>query len=283
MPAAGLRLFVLAHHDDEVFCAGHLRRALAGGGRVRLLWATAGGLAPARRRLAEGARVLEVLGLPTSAGVDLRLRDQHAVEDIAVIVRAVVRLLDDDRRDQAGPATEDDPRGLAGPPPDDDRRSKDHERDAVVYVPAYEGGHPDHDAVNRAAALAAAARPGLRVVELPLYRRGPFGLTVQQPSPAAWTSRARCAAVPLSDEDLVLRRALARTNSSQLLPSLLPLLALASWAGRGRAPPPPPPPPPPHDYGRPPHPGRLLYEFYTPWRFARWSAAAARGSTSLPR
>jgi hypothetical protein len=69
--------------------------------------------------------------------------------------------------------------------------------------------------------------------------------------------------VPLSDEDLVLRRALARANSSQLLPSLLPL--------------------PAHDYGRPPHPGRLLYEFYTPWRFARWSAAAARGSTSLPR
>jgi LmbE family N-acetylglucosaminyl deacetylase len=34
-------LFLLAHHDDEVFCAAHLRRALTGGGDVRLLWATA--------------------------------------------------------------------------------------------------------------------------------------------------------------------------------------------------------------------------------------------------
>ncbi len=34
---------------------------------------------------------------------------------------------------------------------------------AIVYVPAYEGGHPDHDAVNLAAALAVAARPGLHV------------------------------------------------------------------------------------------------------------------------
>ena len=46
-------LFLLAHHDDEVFCAGHLRRALAAGGSVRLLWATAGGLGarpPSHRR-----------------------------------------------------------------------------------------------------------------------------------------------------------------------------------------------------------------------------------------
>ena len=34
-------LFLLAHHDDEVFCAAHLRRALADGESVRLLWATA--------------------------------------------------------------------------------------------------------------------------------------------------------------------------------------------------------------------------------------------------
>jgi len=254
-PPARLELFLLAHHDDEVFCAGHLRRALTGGGGVRLLWATAGGLAPARRRLAEGARVLDVLGLPTTAAVDLRLPDQHAVEHVEAIAGEVGRLLDDGRRD-----------------------TDDRDGGAVVYVPAYEGGHPDHDAVNLAAALAIAARPGLQAVEFPLYRRGPFGLTVQQPSPAAGTSRERCVAVPLSDEDLALRRALARANASQLAPSLLPLLALARWAGRGRAE--PARPLPAHDYARPPHPGRLLYELYTSWRFARWSAVAARGGAA---
>ena len=82
--------------------------------------------------------------------------------------------------------------------------------------------------------------------------------------------------LPLSDEDLALRRALARANASQLAPSLLPLLALARWAGRGRAE--PARPLPAHDYARPPHAGRLLYELYTPWRFPQWSAAAARSS-----
>ena len=139
-----------------MFCAGHARRALDDGAQVRLLWATAGGLAPARRRLAEGARVLAALGLPATAAVDLHLPDQHAVEHVTTIARAVGRI-------------------------DDACGGGEREREAVVYVPAYEGGHPDHDAVNLAAALAVATRPGLRAVEFPLYRRGPFGLTVQQP------------------------------------------------------------------------------------------------------
>ena len=255
IPAARVQFFLLAHHDDEVFCAGHLRRALAAGGQVRLLWATAGGLAPARRRVAEGARALAALGLPASAAVDLHLRDQHAVEHVAVIVRELGRTIDDGCRDA------------------------DPGRDTAVYVPAYEGGHPDHDAVNLAAALAAAARPGLQVVEFPLYRRGRFGMAVQQPWAPASASGEGCVVLPLSDEDLTLRRALARANASQLAPSLLPLLAVARWAGRGRAE--PARPLPAHDYARPPHPGRLLYELYTPWRFEQWRDAAARGGASL--
>ena len=254
--AARLDLFLLAHHDDEVFCAGHLRGALVAGRRVRLLWATAGGLAPAGRRLAEGGRALEALGLPASAAVDLRLRDQHAVEHVEVIAREVGRMVDDGQRE--GGAGEGAGAG-----------------DPVVYVPAYEGGHPDHDAVNLAAALAARAHPGLRVVEFPLYRRGAVGLAAQSPSPATGTSLEPWVVLSLGNEDLALRRALARANASQLAPSLLPLLTLARWAGRGRAE--PARPLPAHDYTTPPHGGRLLYELYTPWRFAAWSAAAERG------
>ena len=253
-------LFLLAHHDDEVFCAAHLRRALAAGGSVRLLWATAGGLAPARRRMAEGARVAELLDLPAGAACDLQLRDQHAVEHIPVIAREVARLLDRCADENLHPA-------VAAPA----------EEDALttIYVPAYEGGHPDHDAVNLAAALAAAARPGLRVTEFPLYRRGRFGLVVQSPVPAAATSPERFAVLALDDGDLALRRELARANASQLAPSLLPLLAAARWAGRGRAE--PARPLPAHDYALPPHRSRLLYELYTPWRWAAWRDAALRG------
>ena len=56
-PQAGPAVFALAHHDDEVFCAGHLHRALREGRSIRLLWATSGGLASPRRRLAEGEHV----------------------------------------------------------------------------------------------------------------------------------------------------------------------------------------------------------------------------------
>ena len=271
---APVTLFLLAHHDDEVFCAGRLRRALADGESVRLLWATAGGLAPARRRIAEGARVLTLLGLPTDAGRDLQLRDQHAVEHIPVIAREAARLLDQRGDDEsADDSTVRAPAaGVTVHAP-----SADNEV-TTVHVPAYEGGHPDHDAVNLAAALAAAARPGLRVVEFPLYRRGRLGLAVQSPVPATPSSADRFAVLALDDEDLAFRRELARANASQLAPSLLPLLALARWAGRGRAE--PARPLPAHDYARPPHPGRLLYELYTSWRFARWSAVAARGGAA---
>ena len=51
-------------------------------------------------------------------------------------------------------------------------------------------------------------------------------------------------------------------------------------AGRaGGGPNRPAPCPPTTTRGRP-TPGRLLYEFYTPWRFARWSAAAAASSVA---
>jgi LmbE family N-acetylglucosaminyl deacetylase len=142
----------------------------------------------------------------------------------------------------------------------------------VVYVPAYEGGHPDHDAVNLAVAVVCSRRPELRAREFPLYRRGGAGLSVQSPQPAAGTAPERFDLLPLGNDALALRRCLARANASQLLPSLLPLLALAWAAGRGRAE--PSRPLPAHDYTRPPHRGALLYELYTRRRFREFRAAA---------
>jgi len=221
---------------------------MATGRRLHILWATAGGLAPPDRRLLEGARVCRLLGLAPGAVRDLRLADQSAVRHIARIADAAEALLDAALAHGDGEAS-------------------------AVYVPAYEGGHPDHDAVNLAVAVLRSRRPELDAREFPLYRRSPAGLSVQAPRPAAGTSREPFSVLPLGVDALALRRCLARANASQLLPSLLPLLALAWAAGRGRAE--PSRPLPAHDYTRPPHSGALLYELYTRRRFVEFRAAAA--------
>ena len=241
--AASTALFVLAHHDDEVFCAGHLLRARRAGRRVRLLWATAGGLAPAARRCHEGERVSRLLALTPDDCRDLRLPDQQALRHVARIAAAAEELI--------GPVT--------GPAP-------------LLYVPAYEGGHPDHDAVNLAAGILRARRPKVEAHEFPLYRRGRAGLSVQSPRPATGTPPQPYRLLTLDAAALALRRRLVRANASQALPSLLPLLALAWAEGRGRAE--PSRPLPDHDYARPPHGGALLYELYTRRRFGGFRAAA---------
>ena len=248
MPANGATsqtaLFVLAHHDDEVFCAGHLYRAVREGRTIRLLWATAGGLASPARRVAEGRSVCRLLELAPEAARDLRLPDQQAIRHVGEIVAAAAALIDGV-----------DDRGVS------------------VCVPAYEGGHPDHDAVNLAVAILRRQRPGIDACEFPLYRRAGLRLSVQSPHPAANTPAGELTLLHLDDAAMELRERLIRANASQRFISLAPLLALARRAGRGRAE--PSRPLPAHDYTRPPHDGRLLYETYTRRRFPGWRDAAA--------
>ena len=263
-PAA--TLFLLAHHDDEVFCAGHLRRTMAmgAGSRLGLLWATTGGLAPARRRLAEGQRVRDLLGLATENAPDLGLPDKGALDHVATIVREAESLLG--RLEHGGRG------GPAAPP--------------AIFVPAYEGGHPDHDALNLAAAVLCSRRPDVRAFEFPLYRRGRLGLAVQSTAPPLGSARPPGGSASgnwqiafLDDDAIALRRALVGANGSQRFVSLEPLLALARLAGRGRAV--SARPLPAHDYATRPHEGRLLYELYTRRRFAQFAAVAAVAVRSL--
>ena len=220
------------------------------GRRTTLLWATAGGLAPARRRIAEGARALAALGL---AGRRPSIWPARPA--------------------RRGARRDDRPRGAAT------CSSRCRARaEGRVYVPAYEGGHPDHDAVNLAATLAAAAAAGVRVVEFPLYRRGRFGLPYNRP----------CAAMQQPHEHVSpCCRSRTTTTSPRGATSRGPTRAssrrrfcrCSRWhAGRGGGGPNrPAPSPPTSTLGRPIR-GRLLYELYTPWRFADWGAAAARSS-----
>ena len=239
-PAPGAALFLLAHHDDEVFCAGALAEVLTAGRRVKLLWATAGGLAPARRRLAEGRRVQRLLGLPDLDARPLGLPDQHAVERIGEVKVAAAAMMD----------------GVD-----------------EVYATAWEGGHPDHDAMNLVAAQlradlvepgASGASGAVRFFEFGLYRRGRGGLAVKSPYGPDEP--------PLNAGALALRRALARADISQW-PSLR-VLATAARLQRTWATEPLRELPADRDYALPPAPDPLLYSLYTRWDFARFRRAA---------
>ena len=240
-----LALFLLAHHDDEVFCAGHLRRALAAGATGPLLWATAGGLAPARRRIAEGARALAALGLPADAGLDFparparrgaRRRDH----------REVGRTIDggcSTRGRRPGRHGRRLRAGLRGRPPRPRRgqsggraRGRGAPRPARRRVPAVPAR-----SVRPRGAVARAAAAGTPPRRL---RRAAALDDATSPCGASWRAPTRAS---------------SRRRCCRCWP-------LARWAGRGRAE--PARPLPAHDYARPPHPGRLLYELYTPWRFA---------------
>jgi LmbE family N-acetylglucosaminyl deacetylase len=256
-------LFLLAHHDDEVFCAGLLTRALREGRRIKLLWATAGGLAPAARRLAEGRRVQRLLALPDQDVRLIGLPDQHAVENLSRLEREAADLLDDVDE---------------------------------VYVTAWEGGHPDHDAMNLVAArlreraaggggadggtagaaqvtpeavLGAAQGPDLvpRFFEFGLYCRGRGGLAVKTPF--------RPVEPRLESSALALRRALVRADSSQW-PSL-GVLATASRLQRTWGTEPVRELPAERNYSLPPSPQPLLYDLYT-----RWDYPSFRRTAGLP-
>ena len=139
-----------------------------------------------------------------------------------------------------------------------------------VYVPAYEGGHPDHDAVNLGAARVCAGGPAL--TEFSLYCRAGGGVAVKRPFPdeAGPPERFR-----LDRSAVQLRRARIRAHLSPL-PELAVLGGLAAVRGRwdmeptrgftG------------HDYGREPGGVRPLYEWYTRRRFQEFRAAARASS-----
>ena len=124
-----------------------------------------------------------------------------------------------------------------------------------LWVPAYEGGHQDHDAANCLAARFAAA--GLPVWEAPLYsfaggrlRRQEFLTPPHQPGVVIRLSPAERRA----KRDLLALYASERANLRQVgleREALGPL--------------------PCHDYSQPPHPGRCFYQRYhwVPFRHPR--------------
>ncbi|KAF1049870.1 PIG-L deacetylase family protein [Xylophilus sp.] len=211
VPAGGRAVIVAPHPDDEVIGTGVLQQALAAAGRgCRVVAVTDGDashpgsglwtraeLAAGRR--GESARAAAVLGLPQAA-CRLHLPDGGVAAQEATLARRLAALLE---------------------PAD------------TVFATWRHDGHPDHEAVGRAAAAAARMR-GARLVEVPVWCwhwSGPG-------DPRLPWHRARRLAAPAQ----ALRRkqqALACFRS-QLLPDpttgaapILPAWALQRWAAVG--------------------------------------------------
>lgn len=121
-------LFVFAHQDDEFGCYAAIADAVAAGERVLCVFVTDGALGgdPVRRD-AESRAVLTALGVDASdlhfVGVPNGIRDGKLYESLPAVARVLGEWFD---RVPAG---------------------------SRIHVPAWEGGHHDHDALHAVAVL----------------------------------------------------------------------------------------------------------------------------------
>jgi LmbE family N-acetylglucosaminyl deacetylase len=141
----------------------------------------------------------------------------------------------------------------------------------VVVTHAFEGGHPDHDAVALAVHAAAALmqqRLAPAIVEMPLYHLGLTGWTVQRFVAAAGPPELE---IHLSDEQRRRKQVMldAYVTQSQVLSMV------AADVERFR-------PAPPYDFTVLPNEGRLLYDLHG-WGMTgtRWQALAATALREL--
>jgi len=237
-----------------------MRRLAAARLPVEALWLTRGGL-HGQRREAETRRAMELIGVEPPRLHFLRLPDCHALdrlEDIVVRLSLLLRAL----------------------------------KPASVFVPAFEGGHPDHDAAQLAAAVAMRRMSGLSALgrmdglsalsqtirrptlyEFPLYSRsGARLLRVGEFIPGTTEIKQ----TPIILRDRLLKRRLAvifRSQRTIIWPLTGmrggPMMVHTKGEPYRRV-------PLSRDYSVRPHPGRLAYEYYTSRRFQQFAGIATR-------
>lgn len=224
-------LFLFAHPDDDTFIAGTMKTLIAGRAKVHAAWLTSGDfLGQAERRERELAEAAAVLGLLPERIHLLRLPDLGLVSRLSDAAEIVSDLFDRVKPDG-------------------------------VFADAFEGGHPDHDAVNFLA-YEARVRTGLnaRLFEFPLYNgTGPFLHwrwrinRFPQDGPAVLHTRL--------DEDAIackykMMKIYARSQWMFMIPARL----ASSGRRLSQEGEPCRPCPPDRDHTAPPHAGRLNYE-----------------------
>jgi LmbE family N-acetylglucosaminyl deacetylase len=250
-------MVVVAHPDDEVIGAGALMGRLAGATVVHVTdgaprdlvdalaagYVTASAYAEARRREAEAALALLPNRRVTVVGIGVP--DQTAALALVPLAHIIHSLIADGRTD-------------------------------VVLTHAFEGGHPDHDAVAFAVHAAArlTARSGRappRVVEFASYHGSAGALAVGDFLPG---SGPPAMSLQLSPDEQALKRQMLRrfeTQARTLRPFLHPL-AMERFRTAPR-----------YRFTHPAHAGRLWYDWFG-WGGVtgeRWCALAAAALADL--
>jgi LmbE family N-acetylglucosaminyl deacetylase len=237
-------LVVVAHPDDETVGAGVLLSRLpdvwivhATDGaprdprfRARGFSGTREEYARARRRELETAMALA--GIGPDRLFQMGIADQEAVFAIPRLVEGIASI----------------------------RRKVDP---GLILTLAYEGGHPDHDAVALAVQRAAG---GTGILEMPLYHAEPETerMVVQELLPGPPET---CRTLTGEKRDLKCRMIQAFSTQEETLRAFLP-----PRDERFR-------PAPAHDFTRPPHEGRLQYEIWGfPLSGDQWRDAARLSS-----
>jgi LmbE family N-acetylglucosaminyl deacetylase len=247
--AAGLRLLVVAAHpDDETIGLGG---ALPSLGEVTVLHVTDGAprdgrdaalhgfpsvAAYAAARRAEAAAALALAGLDATRLLSLDVPDQEATLHIVPIAHRIAEAIRARRPD-------------------------------LVVTHAYEGGHPDHDAVACAVhASARLLRDPPPLAEMTGYHAGPEGIATGRFLPP----EDEAVTLPLTAETAARKHRMLDCFATQR--AVLAAFPLGAEKLR---------PAPAHDFTAPPHPGPLFYERF-PWgmdgvRFRALAGAAMQG------
>ena len=196
--------FLLAHQDDEFGVFESIAREVQSGARVIVAYLTTGvpaGASSATRNR-ESLAVLAQFGVGRAqvhfAGQDLGIEDGALYRRLPVAVRWLEAHL------------------------------QEWGSGATVYLPAWEGGHPDHDGLH-AAVVIAATRVGIsaRLWQFPLYNGfrcpGPF-FRVMAPLPA--NGPPRRLAIPWRRRLRYIRHCMSYPSQAKSWLGLLPFAAV---------------------------------------------------------
>lgn len=229
-------LVIVAHPDDEVIGAGARLRRLR---TATLVHVTDG--APRRGRDAEAqgfasreayaqARRGELAAALAAAGVsglrtrELGFADQEATHRLVELTLSIEQLIQ-------------------------------REQPLIVLTHPYEGGHPDHDA-TAFAVHAACARGRVKrfaILEMTSYHVGPNGILPGEflPAPSGEADAARAITLTLDAHERELKQRVMACFTSQQ--GTLQYFGVEQERFR---------PAPRYDFTRPPHEGKLFYEYY---------------------
>lgn len=221
---------VVAHPDDETFGCGAALARLPG---ITLVHATdgaprdgvdarangfSGWEAYAEARRGELDRAIALSGVRSAFRSSLGLPDQQAYLHLPAIVASLSALFDE-------------------------------RKIAIVLTHAFEGGHPDHDAVAFAVARSAGNRA---IVEMPYYRLGPSGPLSQCFAEVDGAGEEHRIALTQAEGDRKKRMIAAFETQVEPLSQVSTLFETFRLAPR-------------YDFSRPPNDGRIYYEEIFGW------------------